>query len=168
MISTKKPGSPPPQTLAGQRGTPRLLAHPEWVGAGRPSPHPGPELKKAPSVGLAGEDGQSPSSTPSGEPAVPPNQYSAQFGSAGSRPRPPELAGGLSRQSPRHPLGRPRQERESRGRAGTRGTVAVPRGRSRGPARDNKNRPDASARPRVLLTRERQQRRQHGPVGRGS
>lgn len=75
--STEKPGSQPPQTLAGQGGIPRLRAQPGWVGAGRPSPHPGPKLNKAPSAGLAGEDRQQRGAdTPSGEPAAPATRYS--------------------------------------------------------------------------------------------
>lgn len=109
---TEMPGSPPPQTPAGQRGTRRLGAHSVWVGAGRPSPHPGPELKKAPSAGLTGEERQSPggSRVQPHLPGRPPSlslHTAPELGSAGSRRRPPELAVGLSRQSPRRPRGRP-------------------------------------------------------------
>lgn len=174
--STETPGWPPPQTPAGQHGTRRLGAHSGWVGAGRPSPHRGPELKKAPSTGLPGEDRRSPGGSRvqphlPGRPPCLPLHAAPEFGSAGSRPAASRARGRSQQDKARAARGAaPRRARESRGRGGTRGAAAVPRGRSRGPARDNEDRPDAAAGPCVLLTRARQRRRwrRHGPVGRGS
>lgn len=128
---TKTPESPPPQTPVGQHGTRRLGAHSGWVGAGRPSPHSGPELKKAPSAGLTGEDRQSPGDSRvqphlPGRPPCLPLHTAPEFGSAGSRPRPPKLAGGLSRQSPRRPRGRPPPGKGVPGPSGNAGSSRRP------------------------------------------